>query len=136
MFDYKRIPLKEGIEIVVEELAARRAKEEHRVTCYDRGGYHVSGAEFDTQDRSERKGMKIKTFPIIEKRLDSCECLFLFTAICSPFGRYGTYSCRRSCIFLLASLLMGKAVVTVHGFRLAVRQFFMQKYFVSKADRA
>lgn len=89
MFDYKRIPLREGgIDVVVEELATRMAKEEDGVTCYDRAGYHVGGAEFDVQDRSERKGVNIKTFPTFEKKLDSCECLFLFAASCSAFGRY------------------------------------------------
>lgn len=78
MFGHKRIPSREGgVEVVVEELATKMVKEGHRVTCYNRGGHHVSGAEFDTQNRSECKGVKIKTVPTIEKRLGGCKCLFL-----------------------------------------------------------
>ena len=48
MFGHKRIPSREGgVEIVVEELSTRMAAMGHEVTCYNRGGHHVSGAEFD-----------------------------------------------------------------------------------------
>lgn len=50
MFGHKRIPSREGgIEIVVEELAARMVQNGHQVTCYNRSGHHVSGNEFDTK---------------------------------------------------------------------------------------
>lgn len=45
---------------MLEEPAARMVKEEHRVICYNRGDHHLSGAEFDIQDRSEYKDVKIK----------------------------------------------------------------------------
>ena len=45
---HKRIPSREGgIEIVVEELSTRMAALGHSVTCFNRGGHHVSGKEFD-----------------------------------------------------------------------------------------
>ena len=48
MLGHKRVPSREGgIEIVVEELASRMVAEGHEVTCYNRRGHHVSGAEFD-----------------------------------------------------------------------------------------
>ena len=44
MFGQKRIPSREGgVEIVVEELCTRIVAQGHNVTCYNRGGHHVSG---------------------------------------------------------------------------------------------
>lgn len=44
MFGQKRIPSREGgVEIVVEELCTRMVAQGHNVTCYNRGGHHVSG---------------------------------------------------------------------------------------------
>ena len=43
MFGQKRIPSREGgVEIVVEELCTRMVTQGHNVTCYNRGGHHVS----------------------------------------------------------------------------------------------
>lgn len=48
MFGHKRIPSREGgVEVVVEELSTRMAEKGHSVTCFNRSGHHVSGAEFD-----------------------------------------------------------------------------------------
>ena len=50
MFGQKRIPSREGgVEIVVEELCSRMAAQGHNVTCYNRGGHHVSGSEYDSK---------------------------------------------------------------------------------------
>lgn len=69
MFGHKQISLREsGGEVVAEELATKMAKKGHRVICYNKGGCHASGAEFDTQDRSECKDVKIKTVPTIKKK--------------------------------------------------------------------
>ena len=46
MFGQKRIPSREGgVEIVVEELCTRMVALGHNVTCYNRGGHHVSGCK-------------------------------------------------------------------------------------------
>lgn len=37
------------MEVVVEELATRMAQQGHSVTCYNRGGHHVSGSAFDAE---------------------------------------------------------------------------------------
>ena len=47
MFGQKRWSREGGIEVVVEELSTRMVKLGHQVTCYNRGGHHVSGKEFD-----------------------------------------------------------------------------------------
>ena len=73
----KRIPSREGgVEVVVEELATRMAQQGHSVTCYNRGGHHVSGSAFDAEAVSKYKGVRLKTVPTIEylkyrKQLDS-----------------------------------------------------------------
>lgn len=43
----KRWSREGGIEVVVEELSTRMVRLGHQVTCYNRGGHHVSGKEFD-----------------------------------------------------------------------------------------
>ena len=119
MFGHKRIPSREGgVEIVVEELATRMVKEGHRVTCYNRGGHHVSGAEFDTQDRSECKGVKIKTVPTIEKKGLAAVSASFFAAICSAFGRYDVVHIHAegpASFCWLPHLIGKKVIVTIHG---------------------
>ena len=67
MFGQKRIPSREGgVEIVVEELCSRMVAQGHNVTCYDRGGHHVSGSEYDSKRLKEYKGIRLKTVPTIE----------------------------------------------------------------------
>lgn len=69
MFGQKRIPSREGgVEIVVEELCTRMVAQGHNVTCYNRGGHHVSGSEFDSKRLKEYKGINLKTVTTIEKK--------------------------------------------------------------------
>lgn len=69
MFGQKRIPSREGgVEIVVEELCTRMVALGHNVTCYNRGGHHVSGSEYDSKRLKEYKGIRLKTVPTIEKK--------------------------------------------------------------------
>lgn len=52
LFGHKRILSREGgVEIVVQELAVRMVQAVHQVTCYNRGGHHVSGAQYDTEQK-------------------------------------------------------------------------------------
>ena len=68
MFGQKRIPSREGgVEIVVEELCSRMVAQGYNVTCYNRGGHHVSGSEYDSKRLKEYKGIRLKTVPTIEK---------------------------------------------------------------------
>ena len=45
MFGQKRLSREGGIEIVVKELCTRMAQQGCQITCYNRSGHHVSGAE-------------------------------------------------------------------------------------------
>lgn len=80
MFGQKRIPSREGgVEIVVEELCSRMVAQGHNVTCYDRGGHHVSGSEYDSKRLKEYKGIRLKTVPTIEtiEKKRSCSCIII-----------------------------------------------------------
>ena len=70
MFGQKRIPSREGgVEIVVEELCSRMVAQGHNVTCYNRGGHHVSGSEYDSKRLKEYKGRLFIRMCGIENRL-------------------------------------------------------------------
>ena len=68
MFGHKRLSREGGIEIVVKELCTRMAQQGCQVTCYNRSGHHVSGAEYDGVDTTEYKGITQKYVPTIERR--------------------------------------------------------------------
>ena len=68
MFGQKRLSREGGVEIVVKELCARMAQNGCDVTCYNRAGHHVSGAEYDGVDKAEYDGIRQKVVPTIEKK--------------------------------------------------------------------
>lgn len=66
VFGQKRLSREGGIEIVVKELCTRMAQNGCEVTCYNRAGHHVSGAEYDKT--IEYDGIRQKVVPTIEKK--------------------------------------------------------------------
>ena len=66
MFGQKRLSREGGVEIVVKELCTRMAQKGCDVTCYNRAGHHVSGAEYDKT--IEYDGIRQKAVPTIEKK--------------------------------------------------------------------
>ena len=66
MFGQKRLSREGGVEIVVKELCTRMAQNGCDVTCYNRAGHHVSGAEYD--QAVEYKGVRQKTVPTIDAK--------------------------------------------------------------------
>lgn len=56
MFGQKRLSREGGIEIVVKELCTRMVRDGCAVTCYNRSGHHVSGAEYD--QKTEYEGIR------------------------------------------------------------------------------
>ena len=119
MFGQKRIPSREGgVEVVVEELATRMAQQGHSVTCYNRGGHHVSGSAFDMETRSEYKDVMLKTVPTIDKKGLAAVTSSFFAAVCSAFGAYDVVHIHAEgpAAFCWLPKLFGKRViVTVHG---------------------
>ena len=66
MFGQKRLTREGGVEIVAKELCTRMAQNGCDVTCYNRAGHHVSGAEYDKT--IEYDGIRQKVVPTIERR--------------------------------------------------------------------
>lgn len=119
MFGHKRVPSREGgIEIVVEELAKRMMREGYQVTCYNRAGHHVSGAEYDAETKSEYEGIRLKTVPTIERKGLAAVSSSFFAALCCAFGKYDVVHIHAEgpALFCWIPKLFGKkVVVTVHG---------------------
>lgn len=86
MFGQKRLSREGGVEIVVKELCTRMVKAGHKVTCYNRSGHHVSGAEYDR--KTEYTGIRRRSVPTIEKKGLAAVSSSFFAALCSAFGRY------------------------------------------------
>ena len=68
VFGHKRWSREGGVEIVVKELCTRMAQQGCQVTCYNRSGHHVSGAEYDDAGKTEYEGIRQKSVPTIERR--------------------------------------------------------------------
>ena len=119
MFGQKRIPSREGgVEIVVEELCTRMVAQGHNVTCYNRGGHHVSGSEYDSKRLKEYKGIKLKTVPTIEKKGLAAVSSSFFAALCCAFGKYDIVHIHAEgpAFFAWLPKMFGKKViVTIHG---------------------
>ena len=68
VFGHKRWSREGGVEIVVKELCTRMAQQGCQVTCYNRAGHHVSGAEYDDAGKTEYEGIRQKADPTIQRR--------------------------------------------------------------------
>lgn len=119
MLGHKRVPSREGgIEIVVEELCTRMIQNGDKVVCYNRSGHHVSGSQYDTNQKTEYKGIRLKTVPTIEKKGLAAVTSSFFAALFSAFGKYDVVHIHAEgpAFFSWIPKLTGKRViVTVHG---------------------
>ena len=116
MFGQKRLSREGGVEIVVKELCTRMAEQGYEITCYNRSGHHVSGAEFDR--KKEYPGICQKYVPTIEKKGLAAVSSSFFAALCSAFGRYDVVHIHAEgpAFFSWLPKMFGKkVVVTVHG---------------------
>ncbi len=119
MFGHKRIPSREGgVEIVVEELSQRMVALGHTVTCCNRSGHHINGAQFDAGVKKEYKGIRLKTVWSIEEKGWSAVTSSLSSAIYSIFsGADVVHIHAEGPAFMcwLPKLFGKKVVVTIHG---------------------
>ena len=118
MFGHKRWSREGGVEIVVKELCTRMAQKGCEVTCYNRSGHHVSGAEYDSVDETEYKGITQKYVPTIEKKGLAAVSSSFFAALCSAFGKYDVVHIHAEgpAFFSCLPKMLGKrVVVTIHG---------------------
>lgn len=119
MFGHKRVPSREGgVEIVVEELSVRLAERGYSVTCYNRGGHHVSGKEFDNMDSQKLNNVNLKTVLTIEKKGLAAVTSSFFASLCCAFGKYDIIHIHAEgpdAFCWIPKLFGKKIVVTVHG---------------------
>ena len=119
MLGHKRIPSNEGgVEVVVEALCARMAALGHSVTCYNRAGHHVSGAEHALPAGSVYRGIRLVTVPTLERKGFAAVISSFFAAVRSAFGSYDVVHIHAEgpAFFCWLPKLFGKRViVTVHG---------------------
>ena len=118
MFGQKRLSREGGVEIVVKELCTRMAQNGCDVTCYNRAGHHVSGAEYDDVGKTEYEGIRQKSVPTIERRGLAAVSSSAFAALYSAFGKYDVVHIHAEgpAFFTWLPKMFGKrVVVTVHG---------------------
>lgn len=118
MFGQKRLTREGGIEIVVKELCSRMVQSGIKVTCYNRSGHHVSGAEYDDLDANNNKEICQKYVPTIEKKGLAAVSSSFFAALYSAFGKYDVVHIHAEgpAFFSWIPKILGKKViVTVHG---------------------
>ena len=118
VFGQKRLSREGGVEIVVKELCTRMAQNGCDVTCYNRAGHHVSGAEYDGVNKTEYDGIRQKVVPTIEKKGLAAVSSSFFAALYSAFGKYDVVHIHAEgpAFFCWLPKLFGKRVViTIHG---------------------
>lgn len=118
VFGHKRWSREGGIEIVVKELCTRMAQQGCQVTCYNRSGHHVSGAEYDDASKIEYSGICQKYVPTIPQRGLAAVSSSAAAALCSAFGKYDVVHIHAEgpAFFAWLPKMFGKrVVVTIHG---------------------
>lgn len=119
MLGHKRIPSREGgIEIVVQELSTRMVKMGYQVTCYNRSGHHVSGAEFDNGKLFEYKGVKLKQVWTLDRKGFAAATASVSAALKAALGKHDVvhFHAEGPCAMLWLPKLFGKrCIATIHG---------------------
>ena len=119
MFGHKRIPSREGgVEIVVEELAVRMVEKGYSVTCYNRRGHNVAGAEFDGDRPEEYKGIRIKDVFALNHRGFAAVTASIGASLAAALGSYDVVHIHAegpAFMCWLPKLLGKRVIVTVHG---------------------
>lgn len=119
MLGHKRVPSREGgVEIVVSELATRMAERGYEVTCFNRRGHHVSGADFDKKSINEYHGVRLKSVWTLDKKGLAAMTASFSAAICAAFGRYDVvhFHAEGPCAMIWLPKLFGKkCIATIHG---------------------
>ena len=118
VFGQKRLSREGGVEIVVKELCTRMARQGCQVTCYNRSGHHVSGAEYDDIDNTNYEGIRQKYVPTIEKKGLAAVSASAFAALYSAFGKYDVVHIHAegpAFFSWLPKMFRKRVVVTIHG---------------------
>lgn len=89
-----------------------------QVTCYNRKGHHVSGAEFDSATLSEYKGIKLQSVWTLDKKGLAALISSFSAAIKAEFGKYDVvhFHAEGPCAVLWIPKILGKrCIATIHG---------------------
>lgn len=119
MLGQKHIRYREGgVEVVVAELSTRMVQLGHHVTCYDRGGHHVSGKGYDSEKKSVYHGVVVKqVFTINKKGLAAFSSAFS-AAVQASFSNADVvhFHAEGPCVMMWLPKLFGKCCIcTIHG---------------------
>lgn len=89
----------------------------HQVTCFNRKGHHVSGSEFDGNQLSEYKGVKLKPVWTLDKKGLAAMISSLSAAIKAAFGKYDVvhFHAEGPCAMLWIPKLFGKRCIAKLG---------------------
>lgn len=90
----------------------------HSVTCFNRGGHHVSGKEFDNGKVKRYKGVRLITVPTLDKKGLAAMTSSFFAALQTALGKYDVvhFHAEGPCAMIWLPKLLGKrCVVTIHG---------------------
>ena len=119
MLGHKRIPSREGgIEIVVDELSTRMVQKGHKVTCFNRKGHHVAGAEFDRKSGKNYKGVVLTDVFTINRKGLAAMTSSVFASLHAAFGKYDVVHVHAegpAFMCWLPKMMGKKVIVTVHG---------------------
>ncbi len=119
MLGQKHIRYREGgIEVVVAELSTRMVKLGHHVTCYDRGGHHVSGKGFDSKKKNIYQGVVVKQVMTINRRGLAAFSSSFSAAVQASFSNADVihFHAEGPCLMMWLPKLFGKCCVcTIHG---------------------
>ena len=119
MLGHKRIPSREGgVEIVVGELSTRMVALGHSVTCYNRKGHHVSGADYDNAVSNDYQGVCLKRVWTMQRRGLAAMTASFSASILAAFGRYDVvhFHAEGPCAAIWLPKLFGKkCIATIHG---------------------
>ena len=119
MLGHKRIPSREGgVEIVVAELATRMCAKGNLVTCFNRRGHHVGGADFDIRPQKEYQGVRLKNVWTLDKKGLAAITASFTAAVAAAFGKYDIvhFHAEGPCAMMWIPKLFGKTcVATIHG---------------------
>lgn len=122
MLGHKRIPSREGgVEIVVENLATSMAKLGHRVTVYNRRGYHVAGID-NGNDFTDKefmyKGVRIISIPTFPQKALNAIVYSALASIRAVWKKFDVihFHAEGPCALIWLPKLFGvKTVATIHG---------------------
>ncbi len=120
LYGHKSIPSREGgVEVVVQELSTRLARDGYTVTCMNRRGDHREfQSENDHAENGFYRGVRIISVPTVDKAGLAAASSSFFAALKAAFGPYDIVHIHAEgpAAFCRVPKLFGKkVVVTIHG---------------------